>query len=509
MQSVVARLALVILFLLPGQGIGAIIDREWCRYGSEHFDLITDLPESKARSLIAKLERFRVAADSVMSSPAPATELPLKSLVFERGKDFKKVFKTRAFAGFMRPSLTENRLILGPDRDGKHLQENAFHEYAHHLLRNRRLANYPLWYEEGFASFLSAMSFDDRAILVGENAKHRSVYHRSSTDLDGFRVAEIYSSSRIGQRPIPVAELFQLANLNQWPRANIGSFYERSWLAVHLFRLGHLGGFEDRRDQLDRYLELVSHGVAAEAAFQQGFDLTYASLEWQLRRYSNMLRLPILDLPFPAMPAPRIASNGCMDSTDVAFELGVASVDWNLAYATKLFDTMLSADYEDPRAHIGKSIVSRSRGKISEAQAHAARAVELDVRNVWARVQLADTLLDTCANSTHSECTPDWERIIELYQTALALQPDRVDALFGLGVTRLFTGYSEQAVVYLQRVYEHAPWAPRINLYLGEAYRLAGDAVNAQFYLTRAYQSESTKIWRDKARQALALLVLQ
>ena len=51
-----------------------------------------------------------------------------------------------------------------------------------------------------------------------------------------------------------------------------------------------------------------------------------------------------------------------------------------------------------------------------------------------------------------------------------------------------------------------APWGPRINFYLGEAYRLTGDNVNARRHLTKAMHWDAAEAWRERAGMALALV---
>lgn len=500
----IGRLAFILLLVVPIQGFGAIIDRAWCRYESPRFNLITDLAEPKARTLITKMERFRVAVELFIPTKTP--DQPLKSFVFERRKDFVKVFNTRDYAGFMRPSLRENSLILGPGRAGTKLYENAFHEFVHHLLRNGDLASYPLWYEEGIASFLSGMTFLDDELRLGDAVKHRVSPHPRGKDLDGVRVAEIHSVSHIPDKEIPIAQLFQLTNMKQWPRDSLTSFYDRSMLVVHLFQLGHMVGFDDRRAALQSYLKLVNQGFATDVALETTFGLTYGDLEKQLRRYSTINRLPTFTWDYTEAPAYEIKSKGCLSRNDIAFELGIVSADWNVGYAAKLFDTMIRANSKDPRAYIGQSIISHRKGAINAAQTNAQRAVELDASHVWAKVQLANTLLETCMNSDNAQCVPDWQLIIRLYRAALHEEPERVDAIFGLGIVYLFTNRPTEAMDLFQQAYQHAPWAPRINLFLGETYRLTGDETNARLYLTRAYQWETKETWRSKAQEAMALL---
>ena len=64
----------------------------------------------------------------------------------------------------------------------------------------------------------------------------------------------------------------------------------------------------------------------------------------------------------------------------------------------------------------------------------------------------------------------------------------------------------EQATARLEEAYELAPWAPRVNLFLGEAYRLKGQPQKAREHLQRAVNWEIETAWRERAVHALSLV---
>ena len=55
---------------------------------------------------------------------------------------------------------------------------------------------------------------------------------------------------------------------------------------------------------------------------------------------------------------------------------------------------------------------------------------------------------------------------------------------------------------YLQVAYNKAPWAPSINFYLGEGYRIIGDK-RAATYLSNARNWATKDVWRERAELAL------
>lgn len=83
------------------------------------------------------------------------------------------------------------------------------------------------------------------------------------------------------------------------------------------------------------------------------------------------------------------------------------------------------------------------------------------------------------------ECLATWRQAAQLLRQALHQDPARIDAIFQLGITELYTGNPGRAVNYLRIAYQRAPWSPQINFHLGECLRLLGSS-RAAWHLTQA-----------------------
>ena len=134
------------------------------------------------------------------------------------------------------------------------------------------------------------------------------------------------------------------------------------------------------------------------------------------------------------------------------------------------------------------------------------RALAIETGHSAANVRMRDIKVAECRGSTASRCLDDWDEAVRHYRLALRSQPDSVGAAYGLGVVYLHTGQPGDAVNYLRVAYRRAPWAPRINFYLGEAYRLTGDRARARTHLSKAMHWDADERRRERASMALALL---
>ena len=136
----------------------------------------------------------------------------------------------------------------------------------------------------------------------------------------------------------------------------------------------------------------------------------------------------------------------------------------------------------------------------------AHRALALDADHPGANVRMAELTSDECLHATPQQCAVIWREAAEHYLRALRRDPDHVEAIFGVGLAYLYVGRFDDAVAQLQVAHERAPWMPRVNLFLGEAYRYIGDTARTRAHLTQAMHWHFSKRWRDHAASSLSLL---
>jgi tetratricopeptide (TPR) repeat protein len=223
-------------------------------------------------------------------------------------------------------------------------------------------------------------------------------------------------------------------------------------------------------------------------------------------RYSERRQFPRQAFPLESPPVVAAEAQGCLDPEQAAYELGMASTSINPAFARNAFDWLIERRSDDPRAYVGYSVIEREGGDFEEAFRAARYALRLDRGNIRARVEMATTMVEACREDLDPRCRRQWQNAAAIYAAVLEEEPDRIDAAFGLGVAQVLLGRPGEAIGVLQRAHEQAPWAPRISLFLGEAYRLSGQAERAGWHLSRAARWEVEPEWQDKAKRAIRLL---
>ena len=475
--------ALLLVFSAPIV-VADILDRTWCRLTTTDFELITDLPEPRAKALLIDLQRFREVA-TVLMGKQPAEELPLKTIVFRYRRDFRKLTKSDRLLGLMQPSLHRNTLVIGPTDSGHDIERTAYHEYTHHLLKSAPDVRYPIWYEEGLARYLATVEMEADRAVVGK--------------LSGRMVRYVFERGAI-----PLSKVLRERDVMDWAPSNLSVFYDKAWLLVHYLHLSHDLGLPDRRQALSGFIRRLNDGENTDDAFVASFEMTYAGMERKLERYCERRRLPTIELALSPAGASPVADQTCTVPVDVDYELAMVAAKLNPGFAEKVFRDMLEANPRDARALTGLSLTYARQGDGELARHHAERAVRIDPDDVSAKIQLANVMMDECVIALDASCSVRWREAAQLYREAIGAAPTRRDAVYGLGLAYLHMGRPGEALNYLRVAHDHAPWESHISFYLGETHRLMGNDSSARRHLNDAMNWAPEHAWRVRAEMALA-----
>ena len=461
---------------------GAVPLDRWCEVRTPDFRLLSNLQPRRALRLADAVSRFKIAAETLVPPRESLAPPPLRIVAFRRSRHFREAFAAKKVAGFMQSGLARHTLAFGPNPASGDILQVAFHEYAHYLMRSRQGMSYPIWYEEGFASFLSTMRFSDRSVTVG------------AASVEYFKLLDV--------KKLKVRRLIGHERSLDWSRHDLPRLYAKAWLLVHMLELGDKAGMPSYRQRLPRLLTLLDAGVPAPEALQTALHAGPDKLEAQLRRYAAKRRLPVRRLAIKTSPLKNFEQR-CLSELDAAHELGAAAASRNPTFAAQLLERVVAARPDDADAW---AALAGARADIAAARNAAARALAIDARHAAANARMAQLTVAACRGGAANECFDAWSDSARYYRLALREQPDAVDAAYGLGVTYLHTGRAGNALNYLRAAARRAPWAARVNFYLGEAYRLTGDAVRARAHLKRALHWSPSANERERAALALEAL---
>ena len=457
------------------QDLPRAFSRTWCVFTTPHFTFTTDLSRRRALSKIRELDRFRQLFVKLFPEAGGRSGLPLRMLAFRRARDFNEVTGTKLYAGITVPSLHAYQLLIGPGQ-GSAVTDTGVHEYAHYLLRGQTRHHYPLWYEEGLASYLSTAKLVRGQFLLGYLEPHMR-------------------NDRSLSRRLTFTDVVQATNVSAWSQAELSEFYEKSWLLVHFIRLGHRADeFPDLRSALDGYLQQWQRG------FTTAFEISPANLGRMVQDYRSRYYFGEgVDLPKTDLQE---VARECLGGADSRLRLaaGITRVNPQLAVrALKVRQEALNAD------HLNTLSLALTKLDHDQAVAAASQALALAPDHPGAIVQHTDLATRHCGLSSDPACISTWAQAAKAFAQAWRLDPQRYDAAYGLGVAYLHTGRAHQAIKHLRIAWEKMPWSVQTNFFLGEAYRITED-VRAADHLRRARNWAQDPTWRTRAQAALARL---
>lgn len=452
-------------------------DHDWCGVETDQFRLLSDAPRADIEAMVELLRRFRPAAERYLPGTANADDPPLTILVFRGVRDFRRAIGNRVMVGYMQPSFTDNLMVVGPDphADGEH--ESLLHEYVHYLLRTRQDINLPTWFDEGLAGMLSSARVQAEGVVIGD-------------------LPEPLIRRGIEEAGLTVADVVEAEDIWDWPRARIRGFYDLSRLLVHRLLLGQSGGQDDWREALASYLS------GSTPALFDALDVSPARLQRQLLRY---LKRPGAMVEPVELPPAGAAPYRCLPESDKTRQLALAVVQQNPDLAAERLRGALTDRGDDPDLWIALSLAEESRDAREAALEAARRAVALAPDDVATATRLAGALAMGCILEVSTECRARWQEAVPLLRAALRRDPQRQDAIFILGLAYLYSGRPGDALNYLRIAHRRQPWAPQLNFYLGESYRLIGDS-RAGAHLERARRWSPNELWRRLAEAGLERL---
>lgn len=462
---------------------GSAESNRWCELKTDNFTLYTDLANTDAVELSLDLQKFHVAASQMLG----ATEFPtthLKIVAFADAHEFLKEMGQREFIGFMQPSLYEHSLIFAREtRTQKHNQV-PFHEYAHFLLRATIPSALPLWFEEGLAQYLSTMEFDDDSTaILGKIPRRQLLRAVRSNNLDW--------PSLIGEN-----------SSIEWHARDLTHAYRIAWALLHFVIYESEKEMTSTRELIDQVISATDDREQSNVLFrltQVSEDEFEESLLQHLRN-RNLKQIKFkYDQPRLEFSAPR-----CLSTTEIHILLGTAIAKTNLERARELLARALNQNDSDPFVLMALSAVNA--GNTVLAIEYARRAYESDSMLPETNITLANALVNECVDLPRSSCQQNVRSATSLYLNALRLDPLRVDAAYGLGLVYLIQGRPGDALNYLRVVQKRAPWSPRVNFHLGEAYSKIGQIVNAERFLEKSARWETDDAMKIRSIELLTEL---
>lgn len=238
-------------------------------YETRDYTIVTSRSGSQARQFAEDLAKYRALLEKALGRHATNTAVPTQILIVSES-DWRKYLQPREnIAGWFQQGDFANYMTMNGDADRWFAVHVILHEYTHYYLASQFAGEYPPWFNEGLAEFMSYVKFDDK----------NKVVLQLSTDL--------MQEARDGDW-IPFERLLKVDHYSPEYQSHklMPAFYAQAWLTVHY---GLIENREFGRQMIDYLYQLNQLRPIDEAAKNTFGDL--AAADALLRKYSRNSRM--------------------------------------------------------------------------------------------------------------------------------------------------------------------------------------------------------------------------
>lgn len=372
--SPLAALLLAVFFAFP---LVASAKEEWVQVRSKNFFLIGNATEKDIRKVATRLEQFRETFRQVFRTVNLSASIPTNVVVFKSASAYKPFKPKRAdgktdnfVAGYFQPGEDVNYITLSTDGPEADTYGTIFHEYVHFIVdTNFGKSDVPPWFNEGLAEYYQTFAIEgDQKVKLGLFQENHLA---------------LLSQSKF----IPLDTLFKVSNyaLQQTGDHSRSIFYAESWALIHYLIQG------GKTEGLSKFLLLVMKDVPPEKAFQDAFQISYAQMEKELRKYVerssyqysvlNFKNKLVFDAEMQVSPLTEADSNAYLG--DLLYHTDRADE------AEPYLKTALRLKPDSSMANTTLGMVKIRQRKYDEAKTYLEKAISEDQKNHLAFYQYA------------------------------------------------------------------------------------------------------------------------
>ncbi len=458
-QSIVLLWLFIAAFCFSPASVSA--KDEWLKVRSKNFNLVGNAPEKAIRKVATKLEQFRETFRLIFNTNLNAS-IPTNVVVFKSGNSYKPFKPKRAdgkidnfIAGYFQPGEDVNYITLSTEGEDADTYGTIFHEYVHFIIdTNYGKSEVPPWFNEGLAEYYQTFAIEeDQKVKLGlPQSGHLQLLQQNKL--------------------IPLDTLFKISNyaLHQNANHSRSIFYAQSWALIHYLVQG------GKTDGLGKFLAFAMKDVPAEKAFQDAFQMSYAQMEKELKKYVEQNTYKYSIITFKN----KLVFDG---ETQVApmSEAETNAYLGDLLYHTNRADdaeaylkTAIALEPKSSMANTTFGMVKLRQRKYDESKNYLERAISEDQKNHLAYYNYAYLLSREDRDEfgyVQSFAADKTAKMRDLLKKAIAVNPGFTESYELLAFIGLVNNEQlDESVAYLQKALKYQPGNQRYAIRIAEIY---------------------------------------
>ncbi|MEK7723006.1 MAG: tetratricopeptide repeat protein [Acidobacteriota bacterium] len=345
---------------------------EWLRVNSKNFHLVGNASEKDIRKVATKLEQFRETLRILLKTANFDSAIPTNVLVFKSDSSYKPFKPKRAdgkidefVAGYFMPGKDVNYITLSTGGEDAETFGTIFHEYVHFMVEmNFGKSDIPAWFNEGLAEYYQTFAIEkDQAAKLG-------MFQQGHIDL--------LSQSKL----MPLDTLFNISNyqLHQQGSHSRSIFYAQSWALIHyLFQ----NSDKARSEGLEKFLNALINNVPPQKAFQDSFQITYAEMEKELKKYvtQNTYKYQVFTFSKKLVFDSEMKVSPLVDAEMNSYLGDLLAHTRRSDDAEPYLKKALELDPNSSMAHNSMGMIKIQQRKFQEAKVHLEKAISGDSKN--------------------------------------------------------------------------------------------------------------------------------
>lgn len=457
MKRLTIILAAILVFALPGPMVQTASAKDpWTSVRSKNFLLIGDASEKKIREVGVRLEQFRETFSRLFPGINFRSPVPTTVIVFKSDASYRPFKPHTNTAGYFQAGMDTNYITLTTEVHGEQDPFNViFHEYTH-LLVNNTSGNVPVWFNEGLAEYYSTFSISNgQEFILGKPiASHV------------YRLRE----SKI----LPLHTLFQVDHHSPYynERDKQSVFYAQSWALMHYLILGKNG---TRLKQLETFMKLVAVNTPIEKAFQEAFQVSFETMENELREYVKRNSYPVMSGRFDSrLEFDKGMQAAAITEAEALGYLGDLLLHCNRVESETYLQKALVLDPNLAMANAAMGMLRIRQGKQVEARQYLERAISASPQNYLINYYHAFVLSregmgeDQRIGGYRDETAAAMRAQLK---QAIEMRPEFPESYKLLAFINLVTNTQlDESITLLQRVLETSPGRSDLLFVLAQVY---------------------------------------